>query len=73
MSMRHVFSLVVAQGDERQAHFSGSSATIGRLSTADLRALTPPQVASTLASMSARMVWLSSIPGAQVVPASTGT
>ena len=37
MSMRHVFSLVVAQGDERQAHFSGASATIGRLSTADLR------------------------------------
>ena len=37
MNMRHVFSLVVAQGDERQAHFSGASATIGRLSTADLR------------------------------------
>ena len=37
MSMRHLFSLVVAQGSEKQAHFSGQSATIGRLSTADLR------------------------------------
>jgi len=37
MSMRHLFSLVVSQGNERQAHFTGQSATIGRLSTADLR------------------------------------
>ena len=37
MSMRHLFSLVVAQGSEKQVHFSGLSATIGRLSTADLR------------------------------------
>ena len=37
MSTRYVFSLVVAQGKERLVHFSGSSATLGRLSTADLR------------------------------------
>ena len=37
MSKRYVFSLVVAQGKERVVHFGGASATIGRLSTADLR------------------------------------
>jgi pSer/pThr/pTyr-binding forkhead associated (FHA) protein len=37
MSKRYVFNLVVAQGKERMVHFVGESATVGRLSTADLR------------------------------------
>ena len=56
MSMRHVFSLVVAQGDERQAHFPGPRRRLVASARLIYVSLTPPQVASTLASMWARMV-----------------